>query len=427
METDFSQSKVSSPEGKFDSKFESKIESKIDSKNGWKNVKVAMLVRTFSAHGGLELYTYKLVQELLKQGLLITVICEEDNSNLNHEHLKVLKISPSKPKANKVARIEHYIKEFTQAVEKYGPFDIVHSQHLGARNVDVVTFHNHTINRMNLAGSSTEVAINKFKSLFRADYIMRDEVDAMLAKRALALIFPSRVCKQDFVEHFRFHEKKSMESIMVAYPGWQMSKQSSSTEAPSSINEIPMSPIPKEKTILFVGRGYRKKGLDVLLSACVLLKKQNYSFRLLIAGLEAKPLDKWQLNACGLAENVSYLGFVKDMDKLYHSASIIAVPSRMEPFGMAALQAMSYGLVPVVSKVSGVSELLQANENALLIENHLDSKELAKHLSTLFDKPQVLATMSDAARAKAHSITWQTTVDTTLNAYQQVFQRKYII
>ncbi len=400
--------------------------SNIDSRTGWKDVKVAMLVRSFSSLGGLELYAYKLIQELLSLGLHITVICEECQTDLKHQNLKVVQISPSHKNANKVAKIEHYIKEFSAAIQKHGPFDIVHSQHLGAHNVDVVTFHNHTVTRLNECGTSFESILNKLKLLLRPDYIMRDEIDAMLVKEAQVLIFPSRICKQDFVERFQFHKKQNMAALTVAYPGWQLASGTHAAEN-NSAQYLGNGSVAKEKTIIFVGRGYRKKGLDVLLSACLLLKQQKYNFKLLIAGLKEKPLDKWQLSTFGLTENVKYLGFVNDMEKVYQSGSIIALPSRIEPFGMAALQAMSYGLVPVVSKVSGVAEILQNDIDAQIIENHLDSKELAKHLATLLDDTDKLKRMSEAAKDKAQSVSWQSTVEATLNAYQQVFQKQYVI
>ncbi len=88
--------------------------------------------------------------------------------------------------------------------------------------------------------------------------------------------------------------------------------------------------------------------------------------------MNKKFLDAWQLNAFDLSNHVQYLGFVKDMETLYRAGSIIALPSRIEPFGMAVLQAMSYALVPVVSKVAGVTELLQNDSDAIVIENHLE-------------------------------------------------------
>lgn len=403
----------------------------IENKSGWNAVKVAMLVRNFSSHGGLELYAYQLVQGLLSRGLHVTVLCEKADINLDDKNFKLVQITPNKPKANKVRQIEHCIKEFTQAIAKQGPFDIIHSQHVGSHNVDVVTFHNHTVSRLNYTGMPLEVSLNKLKLLFRPDYILRDEVDAMLVKEARMLLFPSRICKQDFIEHFHFHNSKNMAALTVAYPGWQLAKShlhngQSDDQSVDELIKKTTNNFPREKTIVFVGRGYRKKGLDILLAACLLLKQRNYSFKLLIAGLREKFIDRWQLNAFDLSDNVHYLGVVKDMAQVYQAGSIIALPSRIEPFGMSALQAMSYGLVPVVSKIAGVAELLQNDTDSLVLENHLNREELASKLAFLLDNPQKLKTMSKAALVKAQAIDWQGTIDSTLNAYQQIFQKRYV-
>lgn len=400
----------------------------IDSKYGWRNVKVAMLVRDFSIHGGLELYTYQLVQELLNRGLQITVICEKLTSPISHENFKAIQIKPARAKANKVEQINHWTKEFTEAIKNNGPFDIVHSQHTPAHNVDVVTFHNHTISRLDKVGTPSEIAMNLLKQTFRADYIMRDEVDAMLAKEAKILLFPSRICKQDFIEHFKFQDRHKMASLSVAYPGWQIADSTPITQATSGNGKIPqLEGLSRENTIVFVGRGYRKKGLDVLLSACALLKQRRKNFNLLIAGLNHKLLNTWQLKLLDLVKEVHYLGFVPNMDSVYWAGSIMALPSRVEPFGMSVLQAMSYGLVPVVSKISGVAELLANETDSLLLDNHLDSKELADKLSFLLTNPDQLNAMSQAAVVKCQLASWQITADSTLTAYQQIFQSKYVV
>jgi len=397
--------------------------------NTWRDVKAAILVRNFAKSGGLELYAYKLIKGLLAYGLDITVICEQAKVQLAHERLKVVEVPHHKTGASKARQLEHYCKEFSSALDRLGPFEIVHSHHVGATPVNVVTFHNHTVFRIEECGKSIEAEINKFKLLFRSDYKLRQDMDARLTKSAEVLIFPSKVCKQDYVKHYHLNRPAS---LVVAYPGWQLGEDSKIEKINSADNQ-PILPVnfpadhDKNRTIIFVGRGYRKKGLDVLLSACSLLQRNNYSFKLLIAGLNEKAIDRLRLYCLGLNKCVSYLGFQKNMNSLYEAASIIVSPSRLEPFGMAVLQGMSYGLVPVVSKVSGVAELLSHDKDALIIENHLDAAELAKKLAYLLDNEDQLNRLSKQAQAKAKTINWQTTVDTTLAAYRQIFHKKYII
>lgn len=394
--------------------------------NPWLHVKAAMLVRNFSQSGGLELYAYKLVEGLLARGLDLTVICQTSDVYMPDEKLKIVRVPEPKSGLSKTQQLQHYYKEFSNMVNQLGPFDIVHSHHIGASPVNVVTFHNHTVFRIEECGKTIEGEINKFKLLFRSDYKARNSMDAQLTKSADVLIFPSKVCKQDYIKHFNLNRPAS---LVVAYPGWQLANNGNDTNAAnhqSAPGDISSSEN-KERTIVFVGRGYRKKGLDILLSACNILRSKNYRFKLLIAGLNKKAIDRWRLYCLGLNKHITYLGFVNDMSSLYKSASIIVSPSRVEPFGMAVLQAMSYGLVPVVSKVSGVAELLSDGKDALIVENHLDANELAKKLAYLLDNPEQLKQLSKEAQLKAKATHWQTTVDTTLAAYRQIFQKRYII
>jgi UDP-glucose:(heptosyl)LPS alpha-1,3-glucosyltransferase len=397
--------------------------------NHWREVKAAILVRSFSQSGGLELYAYKLVEGLLARGLNVTVICQEAKAQLHHEKLKVVQIPDYKTGAGKAEQLEHCFKEFSNALNRLGPFDIVHSHHIGANPVNVVTFHNHTVYRIEESGKTIEAEINKFKLMFRSDYKVRLDMDTRLIKSADVLIFPSRVCKQDFIKHFRLNRPAS---LVVAYPGWQLADHGD-VEKTSPADRQQSGPVDlpadhdRERTIIFVGRGYRKKGLDILLLACSILKSKNYSFKLLIAGLDEKVIDRWRLHWLGLNKCVSYLGFQSDMDSLYSAASMIVLPSRVEPFGMAVLQGMSRGLVPVVSKVSGVAELLSDGKDALILENHLDAGELAQKLAYLLDNPDQLSSLSRQAQIKAKATNWQSTIDTTLAAYRQVFQKRYIV
>ena len=398
--------------------------------NQWHKVRVAMLVRNFSQSGGLELYAYEVIKGLLEHGINITVICENANAELKHEKLKVVQIpGHSKASPSKAERILHYFQEFSSAITKHGPFDIVHSHHVGAAPVDVVTFHNHTVFRIEDCGKPAEIELNKFKLLFRSDYKLRQEMDSKLTQQATALIFPSVVCKQDFMKYYQLDKLRNIASLIVAYPGWQLPQNNLPTGKLPAVkqNSDLLSTDKKMTTMIFVGRGYRKKGLDVLLLACRILKSKNYSFKLLIAGLAGKPFDLLRLKMWGLSDCVSYLGFCQDMERVYQAGSIIVMPSRVEPFGMSTLQGMSYGLVPVVSKVSGVAELLSEDKDALIIDNHLDAEELSKKLAYLIDNPQQIDSRGEQAQTKARSVNWQSTVDKTLGSYRLVFQKKYVI
>jgi len=369
-------------------------------------MRIAMVLRLFSLHGGLELYAFQLVKGLLQRDHHVTVICESDETDFAHPHLTVRKFAPAAKGLSKSQKNRHYYEVASKAVADAGPFDVVHSQHLGIAEFDAVTFHNHTVFRLSEVGLPWERQLNNFKVKFAQDYRSREEIDGQLCHRGRCLIFPARTMADDFSNHYKFP------SHLIAYvhPGASL---------PKSI-EPKAAGTDKTFNFLFVGKGYRKKGLDILLSACAQLKRKTPDFKLVIAGLRQKPLSKLQLSLLGISKQVQYLGFQKDMNAVYQNAHSIILPSRIEPFGMAPIEGMLAGLVPIVSQVCGVAEVLTDNVDSLILKNHLSAQELSDHMYTLMSNRQKWSTMSQQAAITASKFTWEATVEQTLQAYSTI-------
>ncbi len=376
-------------------------------------LRVCMVSRLFSHAGGLELYCHKIVEGLLERGAHVTVVCEENRSTLSHPNLKFQLFTPPDNSLSKSERLKLYREVTSAAVKSAGVFDIVHTQHHPVSPVDVATFHNHTIFRLSLVGKAWERWLNKGKVAFAAGYKGRNEVDMQLAASAKCLNFTSKICRDDFYKTFSLGAKPSV----VSYPGATLANAVGAvvTEPELHLTRKEGEPF----TLLFVGKGFRKKGLDVLLAAMKELKSQGKNCRLLIAGLSKKPLDSLRLARLELEATVDYLGFRHDMENVYRQAEAIVLPSRIEPFGMSPLQGMLRGLVPIVSAVSGLSEVLTDGQDALILKNHLDHKELASHISRLVNDRELVCRLSSAAVTTAKEITWEKAVESTLVAYAQ--------
>jgi glycosyltransferase involved in cell wall biosynthesis len=386
-----------------------------DSETMPERLHVAMVVRSFSERGGLELYAHRTVEGLLKHGHRVTVICEETDSQFAHANLQKIFFEKADQKARKAVRIQHHFLAATKAVKDNGPFDIVHSQHLPMEGADVVSFHNHTAGRLVKVGQSWEQLLAKAKMIYSTAYKRRYLQDEILC-RAPVLMFPAAVMRDDFRQTYDLDKTHDLKSYVVANPGANFPKETS--ESNQTDVQIVSTARGAPFTFLFVGKGFRKKGLDVLLSACRELKAQGTQFRLLIAGLKAKPLDKLRLNLMGLSAQVEYLGFRKDMHAVYAQAQATILPSRIEPFGMAPVQGMLLGLVPIVSRVTGVSEVLSDGVDALILKDHLSATELCQLMQKLIVQPELRHALSDKARGTADMLTWDRTVEATLNGYR---------
>ena len=138
-------------------------------------------------------------------------------------------------------------------------------------------------------------------------------------------------------------------------------------------NPLPMEPVhdvlaPK-KTVLAVGRldDWHCKGFDVLIRAWALvngklridngqLSFKGESWKLQIAGTGSEKSLNYLKQLCrenGVENSVEFLGFRKDMEKLYQDASIFVLSSRYEGFGLVLIEAMSQGCACVACDYKG--------------------------------------------------------------------------
>jgi glycosyltransferase involved in cell wall biosynthesis len=379
-----------------------------------------MVVRLFTQSGGLEFYTHKLVEGLLSREVAVTVICEENLSQLTHPLLTIIEFAKAPARANKAKKINHYLEQATRATAEAGPFDLVHSQQLPMQKADVVTFHNHTLAHLSESGKFLERLIDAIKIRFNPSYRRRNETDRLLATNASILIFPSHICKNDYELHFDLLSHRDSASHVVAYPGVTFEANAQTTLAPAKGSQNDHTPL----TFLFVGRGFRRKGLDVLLDACREVNARGRRFKLLIAGMKNSLTNRLRVARGGLAQDVTFLGFQKNMKPIYQKAQVLILPSRVDTFGLAPLEGMAHGLPAIVSQVAGISEVLTHKADALILQNHLDPKELAGLMCELIDNPSLLQRLSLEAVHTAQAHTWGQTVDNTLVAYDRALAAK---
>jgi glycosyltransferase involved in cell wall biosynthesis len=390
---------------------------KVDGQAGPRSV--AMVTRQFSNLGGLELYTHKLVEGLLAHQDRVTVVCEKNESTLVHPNLTIVTFPAPSPQLRKSAKIDYYLRVASAKIKDCGPFDIVHSQHFPVHSADVVTFHNHSIFRLSESGFAWEGLLNYFKGAFIPAYASRSHVDRMLMIESTVRLFPSKICRDDFIKHYGQKAGIGDQACLLAYPGF-LSDDSDKIAAPQARR----FPAQSNFVFLFVGRGFRKKGLDVLLDSFRLLRKGQKRFKLLIAGLSAKRWDKARLKLLGIDQDVEYLGFRKDMVTVYANAHAIVLSSRLEPFGMAVLQAMAQGIVPIVAESCGVAELLTHEKDALIVKNQLKADEFCQAMDRLMSDQTLYEKLSRQTILTARQQDWEKSVAATRQAYDLVLLSK---
>lgn len=145
------------------------------------------------------------------------------------------------------------------------------------------------------------------------------------------------------------------------------------------------------KTIFYIGRLERRKGLKYLLQAFQILSEKMPDVKLVIAG-DGPDREKLEVLAESLKlRHVKFLGFVSEEMKLklMSEADLFCSPAIFgESFGIVLLEAMATGTPCVAGDNSGYSDLMQG-VGAISITNTLDISEFARRLELLLIQPEI--------------------------------------
>jgi glycosyltransferase involved in cell wall biosynthesis len=146
-----------------------------------------------------------------------------------------------------------------------------------------------------------------------------------------------------------------------------------------------VAPIPKGDYVLTVAKLYPRKGLDVLLRAIHDLKSSHGTYRFVIVGdgPEEARLKSMAMEL-GIESMVHFAGDVKSniVPALFKHCAFFALSSRVEPFGIVLLEAMTFGKAIVATRAGGIPEFVEHGHNGLLVPVE-DSHALAEGIDKL--------------------------------------------
>jgi len=129
----------------------------------------------------------------------------------------------------------------------------------------------------------------------------------------------------------------------------------------NEFNEAPKKISEKDKVVLFLGRITLQKGPDYFVEAAKKVVEKDPNVKFVVAGSgDMLPQMVEMAAEKGLASKMLFAGFLKgeDIDRAYKMADLYVMPSVSEPFGITPLEAMRNGTPVLMSKQSGVSEVV---------------------------------------------------------------------
>ena len=159
------------------------------------------------------------------------------------------------------------------------------------------------------------------------------------------------------------------------------------------------------KVAVNFGRLTIQKGLSNLIEAMHKVVAKHPKSLLLIIGSGEQYFDLIKLSAdLGISSHVLFADFQRGK-KLRDGIAIgdlFVMPSISEPFGLTALEAIGYGTPAMVSKQSGVSEIVK---NMLKVD-FWDIDEMANKIATAFENPELLDELLDKSSSEIQNISW---------------------
>lgn len=169
-----------------------------------------------------------------------------------------------------------------------------------------------------------------------------------------------------------------------------------SAKVPSLIDKA--FPLNSEITLLYMGRIDKNKGLKEIVDGLASLSSK-IRYILKIAGVG--PDQKWLLDYCSriLPSNYIYYGIVsgEKKERLLIDSNIFLLPSYYEGLPNALLEAMSYGVVPIVSRVGSIPEVVAHNQNGLFVDVK-NSSAITQAIEELIANPSLFKILSTNAR-----------------------------
>ncbi|MCH2153928.1 MAG: glycosyltransferase [Phycisphaerales bacterium] len=183
-----------------------------------------------------------------------------------------------------------------------------------------------------------------------------------------------------------------------------------------------ISPIGRrEKIVLYMGRITFQKGPEYFIRAATRVLQVMKDVRFVIAGSGDMYQRCIEMAAeAGIGNKILFTGFLRgrDIDRVFAMANLYVMPSVSEPFGIAPLEALSHDVPVLISKSSGVSEVLT---HALKVD-FWDTEAMADKIVAVLKHPPLSQTLKRHAAMEVRQLTWQDAATGCRQVYAEAIQ-----
>lgn len=181
---------------------------------------------------------------------------------------------------------------------------------------------------------------------------------------------------------------------------------------------VDLPPITRDdKIVLFLGRITMQKGPEYFLAAAKRVLEVMDNVRFVMAGSGDMIRRMIELAAeMGIGHKVLFTGFLRgnDVRRVYRMADLYVMPSVSEPFGLTPLEALSNDVPVLISKQSGVAEVLT---HALKVD-FWDVDEMANKIVAVLRHPPLQAALRDHGGFEVKRFSWIDAARNCIKVYE---------
>ena len=175
-------------------------------------------------------------------------------------------------------------------------------------------------------------------------------------------------------------------------------------------------------SIFFVGRLVKFKGVDILIKSLQIVTEVYPNIHLYIAGNGPQGRKLKSLaTKLNVHNEITFLNFLSEDEKLkmFKSADIFAVPSRIETFGIVVLEALASGIPVVASNVGGIPQILGNGKYGVLAKAG-DPEDFAKKIITLIKNKSLRNELSEKGKQRVKDYSWDDIASKTIELYSSI-------
>ena len=389
--------------------------------------------------GGMNVYVRDLTTQLGKMGVHVDVFTRSQDEHVPHvlhdlgygNRVVHVPAGPEVPLPKQ--ELTSFLPDFVQGIQNFAKnkgfqYNLIHSHYWmsGLAAIDLSHEWGTPIIHMFHTLGLMKKRVARVPGEGEEDFRLQGEQDVLKFADRIVAATPAELAQLQWLY------KADTSKVVVIPPG--VDKSHFYPIPPDEAKEF-IGVSPDDRMLLFVGRIEPLKGVDTLIQAIALMRRngvfQNHQLILSVIGGEPSVSQQSlndemarlqsMRNQFGVSDLVTFLG-KRGQDTLpyyYSAAEAVVMPSFYESFGMVALEAMACGTPVVASETGGLAFLVQDAETGFTVPVD-DPQALADRLTLLVEDPELRRRMGAQAAKFAEEYVWEKIAKRISALYEEV-------